>query len=67
MPTMSGPTMSAPTCGDAAVVSLVTIEGRCFTELGPGVNVDSTRIVQITFVSAGHANYAFPETEVTNG
>ena len=45
---------------------LITIEGRCFTESGPVVNVDSARAFQL-LLESGDLNLELPETDVSNG
>ena len=47
--------------------NLRTIEGRCFTEHGAGVNVDSIRTFQLSLGSAAAQTYEFKETEVSDG
>ena len=45
--------------------SVITIEGQCFTDLGPDGRVDSTRTLRLTFGSAAPLTYDFQETEVS--
>lgn len=46
---------------------LITIEGRCFTELGRGVNVDSARTFQLSVGTEDNLTYDIQETELSNG
>ena len=45
----------------------ITIEGRCFTERVPGINMDSSRVFDLRLTSGGDFNYDITETDVSNG
>jgi hypothetical protein len=52
---------------DEVADEVITIEGRCFTESGPEVNVDSARTFQLSVGTVSNLTYDIPETEVSDG